>query len=1010
MKTGCLLAGGVLFAAALSCAAVTAVAQDLALDDDEGGISLGEKQDKKPTAEELAAKAKADKEARVIARLKATADAATDPREREKAQRKIFEVLKGEKKIDYAISVRNDKATSEKLRVDMARWLAGEIRVEFGIWGTFWYRRYIMNCPDKLLDRYEKEYYLSLDILEELAPKDVASVHRHADALLYRFTKKGDRQDAEKARELFRREIELRKGEEKQKDAYAYCAAWWGYVNAVFAVEGDKAAVEAIDAFRKTGATMNWGRSRRGYTGLMADAKAYLTGETLDTLKLPFHTESKAFPEPQEVEYSEQFAAASAVRIVAKGIDRKDCRFRILEVKYRRYGIEVRDDAPFAVTVEVDPATKMFDDLRDPAVFAKVRERKRFRPVDKDGKPTEREDKSPDEFRDYMAAEGYSLEVTEQGAAIRAKTKQGALWGLVSLIQMTDRDKKAVRIAKLRDWPDVEKRGFLGNWWQPTLEFALFQKMNTADQQRHPCFDNTFEPLTWRLEQENGREFRDFGLDLFYGMNWITHAPQIPICFPRTLPYRTEIMRRYAAAHINVYYPLDDVRYPVCDEDKAAYGGKMGPVDGKHQTAIYRAVVKDYPDWKLVVCPPWYCGPDGRCGTLEEPRDPYLAAWRADLDPGIEAYWTGPRVKSMRFTPGHNAWVLKAYGRRPYLFQNGIGWHNLLDYTIDTYDWPGMYAKGTLDKVLKAYHINAHLPSDCAKITTLGDALWNIGGYDAVRATRRGLAQLMGEKMQGILREGFDDLCYFDKYKYGDCGVEVLEEDPEDLEKRIANIDAAWKKAHEYAKEVGSQLYGYWGNGVRYAHKVLAARRAPRDFDVQYKGLLDETQGIAENETHLDRKKGDVYYATTKLGSNLIHPNWTTPEDSEARKKEHPRLVAQIRGGDARAALRTVSGSFECETFPPDGDYLLCVSAMGKGKVRLTLNGKTVFEGEKQFGKSPKPAVVKFKLPVRTLKRHSSFALENLGKDDLLVTYAVVLTTDRIRSVDVSSEESIIEL
>ena len=55
MKTGCLLAGGVLFAAALSCAAVTAVAQDLALDDDEGGISLGEKQDKKPTAEELAA-------------------------------------------------------------------------------------------------------------------------------------------------------------------------------------------------------------------------------------------------------------------------------------------------------------------------------------------------------------------------------------------------------------------------------------------------------------------------------------------------------------------------------------------------------------------------------------------------------------------------------------------------------------------------------------------------------------------------------------------------------------------------------------------------------------------------------------------------------------------------------------------------------------------------------------------------------------------------------------------
>ena len=56
----------------------TAAAQDISLDEDDGGISLGEKAEKKLSGEELAAKAKADKEARVIARLKASAAVEND--------------------------------------------------------------------------------------------------------------------------------------------------------------------------------------------------------------------------------------------------------------------------------------------------------------------------------------------------------------------------------------------------------------------------------------------------------------------------------------------------------------------------------------------------------------------------------------------------------------------------------------------------------------------------------------------------------------------------------------------------------------------------------------------------------------------------------------------------------------------------------------------------------------------------------------------------------------------
>ena len=997
--------------AALSCAA-----QDLSLNDDEPGLTLDEPA-KKPAKgkkeskvdEEFLKKAKADKDARLLAQLKRFAETAEKQKQREDAQQKVLSLIRdGEEKVDYAVSVRDAKDTSDGQRVFMARWLAGEIRVEFGIWGTHWYREYCENWPDDKLARYEREYFASLDVLERLAPKDIGSVHRHADALLYRYTRKGDRADAVKSRDLFRREIALRKGEEKQKDAYGYCAAWWGYVNAVFAVDGAAAAVSALDEFRATKAKMNWGRRRRGYTGLMGEARMFLAGEPLDAMKLPFHTESKAFPEPQEFSYAETFAAAPAMRVVAKGIDRGDIRFHLLEVKLRRLGIAVKDDAPFEVTVEVDPATKAFRDLRDPQVFAKVRERKFRSPVGKDGKP-KREDRSPEEFRDYMENEAYVLEVTEKGAKIVAKTKQGALWGIVSLIQMTDRDRKAVRIGRLRDWPDVEKRGFLCEGWASALEFALFQKMNSIDHQHHPCFSNTFEPLTWHMEKETGRLYHELGIELFFGMNWITHAPQLPMAYPRTLPYRVEIMKRYAKEHIGVYYPLDDIRFPVEKPDLDKFGSAAA-IDGKHQTAIWKEVVKEYPDWRFVVCPPFYWGPDGRSHFYPETQHDYLTQWKKDLDPAIEAYWTGGRVKSWGLHKYQNDWALKNYDRRPYLFQNGMGWHGYLDYTIDAMNWPDIYDKGTLDQFLKGYHLNA-CSANASYLSTLGDALWNMGGHDAERSARRGARQLMGEKTYDYLKEGYDDLCYFDKWTYGKCGEEVLAEDLEDLERKCANMSRAWKKANEYAASVGARVWGSYGRGVGWAYDVLAARKRPRNFEEQYKGFLEETRGIAKNETHYDEQaRGDVYFSTTRLGAEVVGLLWTTPEDSEERKKEHPRLRAALSGAKARAGLKTISGTFASESFPPQSDYLLCVSGTGKAKVRVKVNDTVVFEGEKTFGPWPRFNLAKFKIPAKALKRTNTFSLENLSEKGLSISYAVVLMSERIRREEMSAEESIIDL
>ena len=951
-------------------------AQELSLDDSEDAAE--DVAPLRPASQE-------GKQERVIARLKETATTAATSREREVAQRRVFEMLKGDAKIDWAIAVRDAKGTSDKMRAEMARWLAGEIRVEFGAWGTQWYRRYCANYPEDVLTRYAKEYYASLDVLYKLLPEDADCVHRHAGACLYRYVTEGDRCDAEKSRELFLRELQLRKNEEKLPDAYAFCAAWWGYVNAVYATAGDKAACEAIHAFLATGARHKVSREHStNFVELMNDVLVCLEKEPLDSLKLPFHTDSRAFPEPQQAEYFESFAAVSAARIETKGIAEDDPRVRLLKTKYRRYGIAFSDDAKFVICIEVDSRTTIFDDLKDGRRFKEISKGRRYA------------EKRPEEFRDYMASEGYTLEVSETGAVIKAKTLQGALWGVVSLIQMTDREKKAVRMAKIRDWPDVEKRGYLLTYWGPTAEYTLFQKMNSVTHQHHPCDCDTFEPLRWRLEEEMGRQFHDFGLELFFGMSWMTHCPQVPMSDPRALPYKVAVMKRYAKAHINAYYPLDDMRFPMVASDQKKFGSAAA-IDGKHQSAIYREVVKECPDWRMVVCPPFYWGPDGRCNMYPEQRDDYLSQWSKDLDPGIDVYWTGPRVKSYGYEPRHGEWILRAYGRRPYLFQNGMGYHNLLDYGIDGQEWPRYYCAGMLDKVLKGYHINAAI-ANVSYITTLADALWNIGGYDADRAVRRGSQQLMGEKMYDILSAGYSDLAYFDKWKYGQCGEEVLEEDLADLERREANASRAWKQALAYAKEIGSSVYGSYGRGVEWARRVVARRREMGNVDDRYKALLDEMRMAAQNETHFDeRGRGDVYFAPSKLSGGVVSVMYTTHPNTPARKSDHPRITKIIRGRSEEMRLKTISGSFECASFPPDGDYLLCISAIGKHNVRVKVNDHVVFEGVKAFGAYPRFAMQKFKIPSHVLSRTSTFVLENFDKDPFRVAYAVVLTTDRIR-------------
>ena len=113
-------------------------------------------------------------------------------------------------------------------------------------------------------------------------------------------------------------------------------------------------------------------------------------------------------------------------------------------------------------------------------------------------------------------------------------------------------------------------------------------------------------PLRTFTIAEQAREYKAFGLTLYYGLRWISHCEQLAISEPRTLPFCIEVCKRYAKMGAGVYYPYDDCRYPMNLQDQQVY--KIGKnCDAKHIDTLYRTVAKDYPNFKLIFCPP---GPD----------------------------------------------------------------------------------------------------------------------------------------------------------------------------------------------------------------------------------------------------------------------------------------------------------------------------------------------------------------------------------------------------------------
>ncbi len=718
-------------------------------------------------------------------------------------------------------------------------------------------------------------------------------------------------------------------------------------------LKGDRAA--AI-RYCEDLAGRNLDTSGRGAQDPSAQARyalQFMKGLELDYLKLPFHTGAKAFPAPQKAAYTENFVPLTSVKLVpGRGIAKDDARLALLKIKFGRLGIAFSDKAPFTIRINTEPAPK-----------------------------------APEKN------EGYALAVTKDGAIINSHDAQGALWGIVSLIQLVDQEKKAIRVCDITDYPDTAVRGFLQDNWKDALEFMLFCKMNTVVSQTGPQV-SYFNPLAaWTpLEKEICRSisqaFTSFGLTHYFGIYPWTMFYVLPLSSERTFELHYEICSELAKHGGHVYFPYDDGRFPLPKADLDKFGAAAS-MDARYLTRLFQAVRKQAPAFKMVFCPPFYWGPDS-AAAYPEPREPYLKSLGDGLDPAVDIFWTGPRVKGYVKTRAQVEWYAALTKRKPMIFQNGTGPHNTVSYITDeTPEWKTWHYDGFYENDIAGFLKNAHMGAEAPQTTTLADCLWNVKAYDAAASIRNGVAMLFGKDMFGLIDPANKALAYLDKYPYGEVTPEAVTEIPE-IERRAKIAEDAYNKGLAYNAFSLKNFPGWLGSAVGwYKNCAEAAKKAP-DFYTKYAREIEETKVTAAGEAGIDPAKGDLFKSPVDmLGGTLgVYDN------------KCPRRFANYIYGK-RTTTGIVKIKFECDPFPPAGDYALHLSAQDDDaeavcNIRIAVNGKTLFEGPNKFVRFGW-SLEKFTIPFDCLKRGNVLTIENIedtantqGPPWFMINYAVI--------------------
>ena len=578
--------------------------------------------------------------------------------------------------------------------------------------------------------------------------------------------------------------------------------------------------------------------------------------------------------------------------------------------------------------------------------------------------------------------QGYALDAANGGVRIRARTRLGALWGVVSMIQCVDRGRLSIRTCQIRDWPACERRGVIDYWQPDFLEFALFNKMSSVSiTMDRDCLLSPLDRERYRLF---AKRMRDFGIETYFIARSITMNPILPLSSPRTWKLHLGRANFFASVGAGLSFQFDDHRFPLHPDDLKA-AGTAANLDAKYLTRLYRTVKKSHPGFKMQFGPPFYWGPRSP-SSYPEPREPYLKSLAAELDPEIDVCWTGPYVKSRWMTVEYVSWFANLIGRKPSVFHNGncIGQHYYIQFGADVTGYKKSHSLELFEHIVAFQH-NMSRYAESSEIGSAMDWCWNPDAHDPETSVRRTDEQLEGPGVYEIIAEATPSLSYFDRYVYGRPRSELFAEDPADLDRRVAAAEAAWKKVMAIAKNGGLFVRDFNACGIKWARQLAEYRRNPPEWLVKQRDSEMANTAFAEKEAGFDASKGDVFVPSELLSGGRYFTN------IKDRSKREPCAVKYVDAGtDVRLG-------FTCESFPPDRPFTLVVAAMALQDelplVEIDVNGRNVWRGEAFVGH--RFGLMEVKIPVDAIKRSNTVVMRNVSDSSeegrkAIVHYVVV--------------------
>ena len=675
----------------------------------------------------------------------------------------------------------------------------------------------------------------------------------------------------------------------------------------------------------------------------------------LDMFKLPHSTDGKPFPTPQKAEYGEKKVGLGKV-----------------EIRFRTNETDGTNGSSFARATE--------DKREDPIVRLLKKKLTRFGTKFEKGGTKITIEISPDAPVDK--SQGYSLDVAKGNISIKARSRLGATYGAVSLLQCIDREKLAVAECSIRDWPKLEKRGVIAHWELGQLEYWLFHKMSypVVDMFR-PEWGIVFSPLDREVVRQTARRHNDFGIPIYWTNRWIIVDPMLPLTAPNVHAMHSEWMHYAAAIGAKFVWEMDDSRFPMLPADMAA-AGTAANLDAKHIDKLYHEVKAKHPDFKMMFGPPFYFGPDGGLSKNQytEPRDPYLKSIAEFLDPEIDVYWSGPRCKSLDFTPEKIKWFSDLIGRKQVVFHNAdaVGRHNYESFGADVPGYKDRHCPETLD-LIEGFCKNTTFYNQACEVGPAMDWCWNPDAHDATEATRRTIAQLEGPGVFEILSVAIPPISYLDKYSHGRPRSELFTEDQSNLDKLVADGEDAWRRVMEIAKNGGLFVSGFNRYALEWARRLAEYRRNPPKWLVERRDAELANTSFAKSEVGFDESRGDQF-----LPAELIQGGHYFDGIKDMSDRT-PCGSKELQIGE------TVSGRFAIEQFPPETPPKLIVVGQAmveywdrKFKVELPdaeleVNGRVVWRGKMFADGRYKPCEIE--LPVYTLLRDNTFSIRHTGPD-----------------------------